>query len=84
MVRWQDDPLAYDTMPAKDIVPPEGTDVLNVKVGTKCSAVFKGKEFGVDIVASGKANTCMCGRWLSFLFHTYVYKRRVWSVEARC
>lgn len=54
-MRWQDDLLAFNTMPAKDIVPPEGGDVLSLQQGAKCWAVYKGEKFGVDIVACGKS-----------------------------
>ena len=54
MVHWLDDAtLKYDTVQSKDIVPPEGSDVLSLPPGTQCYALFQGKEFKVDIIASG-------------------------------
>ena len=53
VVRWLDDATKYDIVQSKDIVPPEDSDVLSLPPGTQCSAVFQGKEFKVEIIASG-------------------------------
>lgn len=53
-MRWFDDTSKYDTMNSKDIVSPDGDDVLDLKAGTNCSALFQGKEFRVEIIASGE------------------------------
>ena len=55
MVHWLDDAnLKYDIVQSKDIVLPKDCDVLKA-YRPKHSAMpcFKGKEFKVDIIASG-------------------------------
>ena len=56
VVRWLDDgdDVIFDTLSSKDIVSPEGVDVLNLSSGDKCSALFKGHEYQVEIIACGE------------------------------
>ena len=56
VVRWLDDAsLKYDTVQSKDVIPPdESSDVLHLSPGTQCKARFQGKEFGVEIIATGE------------------------------
>jgi len=56
VVRWLDDgdDVIFDTLSSKDTVSPEGVDVLNLSSGDKCSALFKGLEYPVEIIACGE------------------------------
>ena len=55
VVRWLDDASKYDTVQSKDIIPlDESLDVLHLSPGTQCRARFQGKEFRVEIIATGE------------------------------
>ena len=53
MVRWIDDPLTFDVLQAKQILPNCGTDILEVSNFTKCGAMFEGSLYNVEIIPSG-------------------------------
>ena len=66
VVHWLDDTSTkYDTVQSKDVIPHESSDVLRLSPGTHCKALFQGKEFSVEIIASGEFCTCS-GLWLAW------------------
>ena len=44
----------YDTVSARDITPPEGVDVLDLKSGDGCQASFENRHYSVKVVGTGK------------------------------
>ena len=44
----------YDAMPARDITPPEGGDVLSLLPGQECEVSFANKLYPARVVAIGK------------------------------
>ena len=55
-MQWRNEQDLYDTIPAKDIVPPPETERLDVVVGTKCQAQYEGAMYDVEIIARGELN----------------------------
>lgn len=53
LVEWIDDPLTFDTLPAKSVVPVAGRDILDIPNGMKCAAMFKGMLYNIKIISSG-------------------------------
>ena len=53
-MEWKDDRNTFDTLQAKDVVPPVGTDLLNIPNQTECAALFKGRLYNVIVISSGK------------------------------
>ena len=50
----------YDTVPARDVTPDEGIDVLDLKPGDRCQASYEHRHYRVKIVAAGKGIKCVC------------------------
>ena len=44
----------YDTVPAKDVTPPEGIDVLDLKPGDHWQVSYEHRYYRVTIIAPGK------------------------------
>ena len=44
----------YDAIPARDITPPEGGDVLSLLPGEECEASFGNKLYPARVIAIGK------------------------------
>ena len=44
----------YDAIPARDITPPEGGDILSLLPGEECKASFGNKIYPARVVAVGK------------------------------
>ena len=44
----------YDAIPARDITPPEGVDVLSIIPDEECQASFENKLYPARVVAVGK------------------------------
>lgn len=62
LIKWLDssEPDLYDTVPARDVTPPEGIDVLDLKPGDYCQACYDHRHYRVKIMASGKDIKCVC------------------------
>ena len=56
-MQWLDDPLKYDVLQAKQVLPVCGIDILKVPNGMKCAAMFQGSLFNIKVISSGKKNT---------------------------
>ena len=54
MVKWCDGEDLCDVLSSKDILLANESDILHIIPGTKCKAKFKGNEYDVEILASGK------------------------------
>lgn len=56
LVQWLEDEESalYDAIPARDITPPEGGDVLSLQPGMNCRALFGNKTYPARLVAVGK------------------------------
>lgn len=54
LLQWGDESSMYDTVPAKDVTPPEGIDVLDLKPGDHCQASYEHRYYRVTIIATGK------------------------------
>ena len=60
-----------DTVPACDITPPEGTDVLDLKPGDCCQASYESRYYSVKVVATGKI---ACTPY--HILYVYMYAQR--------
>lgn len=53
----------FDTVPARNITPPEGVDVLNLKPGDGCQASHENRHYSVKVLATGMFHdhyACIC------------------------
>ena len=48
----------FDALASKDIIPPEGIDVLELEAGMSCHALYKAKPYDAEIVAKGIVHQC--------------------------
>lgn len=54
-MRWIDDHEAlYDIIQSKNIVPPDGQDVLDVQPEALCRTCYEGRFYKVKVIARGK------------------------------
>lgn len=50
----------YDVVHCKNMEPPDNTDILDVKSGAICRAVYSRKFYRVKVVESGELMNIMC------------------------
>ena len=53
LLQWVDDDELFDTIPALQITPPEGSDLQNLAVGTTCKAAFANELYEAKVIAKG-------------------------------
>ena len=54
LVEWlNSEDAMVDTLPARDVIPPEGLDILDVKTGDRCQASYKSRYYSVKVAAVG-------------------------------
>jgi len=53
-VNWVGEKDLTDVVAAKDVVPPEDTDILDVSAGMICRVSFSSKFYAARVVKSGK------------------------------
>ena len=56
LVEWMEHDTMYDVIQAKNIVPPDDMDILDVKPGVTCRTSYEGRCYKVKIVARGKCS----------------------------
>ena len=55
LVLWlEEDDKMYDCIFARNLVPPDGVDVLDLKAGNVCKAPFNRKHYLIKIIAKGE------------------------------
>ena len=47
----------FDTIPARNVTPPEGVDILDVKPADHCQASHENRYYRVKVLATGMAHT---------------------------
>ena len=57
-MNWSDEAEddLYDVVVARDIVPPDGRDVLEIQPGDCCKSVFMGRTYDVKVIEVGKSD----------------------------
>ena len=59
LIQWLDcDPAMYDAIPARDVTPLEGIDILDLIPGDRCQASYEHRHYRVKIMAAGKGIKC--------------------------
>ena len=54
LIKWlEEDEDLYDVIAAKDVVPPEDCDILDVTPGMICRIMFNSKFYAAKVVTSG-------------------------------
>ena len=54
LVNWTADEDLFDVIAAKEVVPPEDHDILDVKAGMICRVMYQSKFYPAKIIESGK------------------------------
>lgn len=54
LIKWlEEEDVFYDVVSSKDVVPPEGVDILDVISGTKCRVSYKGQYYKAEVLQHG-------------------------------
>ena len=54
MVNWTEDEDLFDVIAAKELVPPEDSDILDVEPGMLCRVMYQSKFYPAKVIESGK------------------------------
>lgn len=55
LIQWLDsEDVLFDTIQARYITPPENVDVLDLKPGDHCRALYESRHYSVNVLAVGK------------------------------
>ena len=54
LIKWLDEEELMDVLPARDIMPIDGSDVFELNPGDECKAAFKGHNYEAEVLAVGE------------------------------
>ena len=56
LVNWLEDEEndLYDVVPSKSVVPPENTNIIDVKPGSVCRVAYSGQFYKAKVIQCGK------------------------------
>ena len=54
LIKWLDEGELMDVLPARDIMPIDGSDVFELNPGDECRAAFKDHNYEAEVLAVGE------------------------------